>query len=400
MESARIDPARPIGRGRRSCAHAARASLAALFALAVLAGCSLVSFKSPERPLSDRDMNARLLTRELTAQLLESSARSTDNILARETDPAVLEHTLRWELGVIETSRQAELQLAPLMGLVDTWTLALQLQAFMREGAPGGKLFGTHQAALREITDNYADGAVSLARSLLTPKEFTDYQSFVTGYVQAHPLADLRFTRPSVLTEWTREKGAQTNLLDAVGTIPQALADTSQRLEIYGDTVPQQAVRRTQLMMRESGYEPSDLRAALARLDERLERLTSVAESSPELVHEAQAELRASLREVFDRLDASARATAAALHTEREALFENIHTEREALLAAVDAQRKSLTADAGRITDQLVRTSGQEVRRFTRQALLLVIVLTLVLLGLPFAAGYLVGRARSPLRHS
>jgi len=88
------------------------------------------------------------------------------------------------------------------------------------------------------------------------------------------------------------------------------------------------------------------------------------------------------------------------VHTEREALFENIHTEREALLTAVDAQRKALTADAGRMTDQLVRTSGQEVRRFTRQALLLVIVLTLVLLGLPFAAGYLVGRARSPLHHS
>jgi len=30
--------------------------------------------------------------------------------------------------------------------------------------------------------------------------------------------------------------------------------------------------------------------------------------------------------------------------------------------------------------------------------MLLVIALALVLLGLPFAAGYLVGRARSPLR--
>jgi hypothetical protein len=216
--------------------------------------------------------------------------------------------------------------------------------------------------------------------------------------VQAHPLVDLRFTRASVLSEWTREKGAQSNLLEAVGTIPQALADTSQRLEIYGDTVPQQAVRRTQLAIRESGYEPSDLRAALARLDARLERLTSVAESSPELVREAEAQLRASLREVLGRFDASARTTVAAVHTEREALFAEIQTEREALLTAVDAQRKALTADAGRIADQLVRTSGNEVRRFTREALLLVIALSLVLLGLPFAAGYLVGRARSPLR--
>ena len=374
-----------------------RLRLAALL-LSVLAGCSLVSLKSPERALSDRDMNARLLTRELTAHFLELSARSTDNILATETDPAVIEHTLRWELGVIESSRQAEMQLAPLMSLLDTWTLALQLQAFVGEGGRGGKLFGTHQAALREIADNYADGAQRLAHLLLSPKELPDYQDFVASYVQAHPLVDLRFTRASVLTEWTREKGTQSDLLGAVGTIPQALADTSQRLEIYGDTVPEQAVRRTQLAMRESGYEPSDLRAALARLDARLERLTSVAESSPDLVREAEAQLRVSLHEVLGRFDASARTTVAAVHTEREALFAEIQTEREALLTAVEAQRKALTADAGRIADQLVRTSGNEVRRFTREALLFVIALSLVLLGLPFAAGYLVGRARAPLR--
>jgi hypothetical protein len=115
-------------------------------------------------------------------------------------------------------------------------------------------------------------------------------------------------------------------------------------------------------------------------------------------VREAEAQLRASLHEVLGRFDASARTTVAAVHTEREALFAEIQTEREALLTAVDAQRKALTGDAGRIADQLVRTSGNEVRRFTREAVLLIIGLSLVLLGLPFAAGYLVGRARAPLR--
>jgi len=380
--------------------RAASAGVAALLMFLAVASCSLVSIKSPERPLSDRDMNARLLTREATTHFLETSARSTESILATETDPAVIEHTLRWELGVIEASRQAEMQLAPLMGLLDTWTFALQLQAFMGQGAPGGNLFGTHQAALREITDNYADGVASLAHSLLSSKELTDYQSFVAGYVRANPLQDLRFARASVLTEWTREKGAQTNLLDAVGTIPQALADTSQRLEIYGDTVPQQAVRRAQLAMRESGYSTADMRSALARLDERLERLTAVAEDSPEMLRGAEGELRATLRVFMQQLDSSVRTTTAAVHSEREALFAEIHEEREALLTAVDVQRKALAADAARIGDQLVKSSGAEVRHFTREALALVIVLTLMLLGLPFAAGYLLGRARTPLRHS
>ena len=365
--------------------------------LAALAGCSLVSFKSPERPLSPRDMNARILTRELTGDFIETNARTTDSILRSETDAAVLNNVLRWELGVIVTSRNAELQLAPLMTLLDTWALALQLQAFAGEGGRGAALFGTHQSALREVTDNYADGAQRLAHSLLTAKEFTEYQSFVSDYVRAHPLQDLRFERTSVTREWSRVKGADSSVLDEVGTIPQALADTTQRLQIYGDTVPLQSMRRAQLALRQAGYTPDEMRAELARLDARLERLTTVAESAPELVRGAEAELRESLREVFDRLDASARGTAAAFHSEREALFADLETQREALTATVDAQRQALTADARRLADQLVRTSGEEVRHVTREALLLLIVLALVVLGLPFAAGYLTGRARSAL---
>ena len=370
--------------------------LAAVLLLSALSGCSLISFKSPERPLSARDMNARILTRELTTHFIEATGRNTDTILTTETDPAVINNTLRWEVGVIVTSRGAETQLAPLMSLLDTWALALQLQGFVGTGGAGAKLFGTHQAAVRALTDSYADGAHNLARSLLTPSEFTDYQSFIDDYVREHPLQDLKFARTSVVTEWGRAKGAQSSLLDEVGTIPQALADTSQRLQIYADTVPVQTMRRTQLALRETGYTPDDVRAAMARLDARLERLTAVAESAPELVRGAEEDLRQSLREVLNRLDASASATASAFRTERAALFIDIQAEREALATAVDTQRQALAADASRIAQQLVRTSGEEVRRFTREAVLFLIALALVLLGLPFAAGYLVGRARWP----
>ena len=396
MQSRSRGPARPLHRSASACA--APAQLAALLLLTALTGCSLVSIKSPERPLSARDMNARILTRELTTHFIAANGRNTDTILATESDPAVINNALRWEVGVIVTTRNAETQLSPRMGLLDTWALALQLQGFVGAGGAGAKLFGTHQAAVRALTDSHADGAHNLARSLLTPSEFTDYQSFIDDYVRAHPLQDLRFARPSVVTEWGRAKGAESHLIDEVGTIPQALADTHQRLQIYADTMPVQTMRRTQLALRESGYTADDIRAALARLDERLDRLTTVAESAPELVRGAEEEVRESLREILNRLDASGAAAASAFRTERVQLFIDIQAEREALALAVDAQRKALTADADRIGQQLVRSAGDEVRHFTREAVLLVIALGLVLLGLPFAAGYLVGRARSAPR--
>jgi hypothetical protein len=372
--------------------------LAALPLLNALTGCSLISIKSPERPLSARDMNARILTRELTTHFIEANGRNTDSILATETDPAVINNTLRWEVGVIVTSRSAETQLAPRMSLLDTWALALQLQGFAAQGAPGGKLFGTHQASVRTLADTYAEGAHALARSLLTPTEFADYQTFVDDYVRAHPLQDLKFARASVIEAWGRAKGAESSLLDEVGTIPQALADTSQRMQIYADTVPVQTMRRTQLALRETGYTPDDVRAAMARLDARLERLTAVAESAPELVRGAEQEVRQSLHEVLNRLDASGAAAASAFRTERAQLFTDIQAEREALTSAVDTQRQALSADAARIAQQLVRSSGEEVRHVTREAMLFVIALAILVLGLPFAAGYVVGRARASFR--
>jgi preprotein translocase subunit SecE len=136
------------------------------------------------------------------------------------------------------------------------------------------------------------------------------------------------------------------------------------------------------------------MQAALKQLDDRLERLTAAAESAPELVHGAEAEFRKSLREVLDRLDADSAGTVATLRTERAALFADLQAERVAVVAAVDVQRKAFAQDAAQVADRVVRTSGEEIRRLTLEVLLLLMVLAMVLLGLPFAAGYLVGRAR------
>jgi hypothetical protein len=361
--------------------------------LSGLTGCSLISLKTPEVPLSTQELNARLLTRDQASQFMEATGRWGGNVAASEQDPVVFEHCLRWEIESVSASRRAALQLAPMMGLLDTWALAVQMQGFVSAGGAGAALFGTHQAAVREMSDNFADGMQTVARRLMTPHDFSEYQRFVAAYVQEHPLRDLKFQRPSIVELWSREKGGETKLIDTLGTIPEALADAEQRMQIYGDTVPRQALRASQLALRTSGYSKDEVQAALQRLDERLARLTAVAESAPELLQGAEDEVRQSVREVLNRLDATTSETAATLHTERAALFADLQSEREALVAAVDVQRRELAEDAARVLDRLVKASGAEVRRLTWEVMLLMILFSIVLLGLPFAAGYLVGRA-------
>jgi hypothetical protein len=357
-------------------------------------GCSLISLKSPEKPLSTQDLNTRILTREQTSQFMTAVERCGQNIVNTEQNQAVLENGLRWEIGALSASRHAETQLAPMMSLLDTWALAAQMKAFVAEGAPGGALFGTHQATVRQISDSYADGTEALARQLLSTADFNEYQSFVAAYARDYPLHDLSFDRPSVVQLWSHAKGVQTRLVDTLGTIPEAMADAGQRLQIYGDTTPVQAARATQLALLKAGYSREEMQATIKQLDERLDRLMAVAESTPGLVHGAEDEFRQSLHEVLNRLDAESNAMATTLDRERTALFAELQDERAAVVAAVDVQRKALTQDANRISDQVVRNAGAELRRLAAEAVLLLVLLAIVLLGLPFAAGYLVGRAR------
>jgi hypothetical protein len=107
----------------------------------------------------------------------------------------------------------------------------------------------------------------------------------------------------------------------------------------------------------------------------------------------AVADVRRGLLDVINRLDASSAATLATLRAERAALSATVSSERAAVVSAADAQRKAIARDVAGIADQVVTASGIEVRRLAREVTLLLIVLSVVLLGLPFAAGYLVGRA-------
>ena len=362
--------------------------------LAGAGGCSLLSIKSPERPLSARDLNARILTREYSAHFIAAVEKCADDITAGESDPRVVTNTLRWEVGAATQSVRAATQIAPTMGLLDTWALAMQMKAFMAEGSTGGALFGSHQAAVRALADEQADTANDLAHRILAPKDFQKYLSFVEAYSHRYPLEDLSFTRASIVELWSRESGSEVKLVDSLGTIPEAMSDLADRMQIYGEALPSQALWKTELALRGSGYSQVDIRSELAQLDSRLNRMAAVAENAPQLVHGAVNDVRETLITIIDKLNQSSESMITAFHNERVALTADIQSEREKALVAVDEQRKALALDAARVGDQVLTTAGEELRRLVREVLLLLILFAAVVLGLSFGAGYFLGRAR------
>ena len=196
--------------------------------------------------------------------------------------------------------------------------------------------------------------------------------------------------------EWVTETNQQASLVNSVGTVSQSMSDVSERMRMFSERAPSQAVWEAQLAIGESNLGRVDFGRALAQAGESLDRLTVLAESSPEQMHAGIVDLRASLLTVADRFDASWGLMARTVQEQRKALTVTVHEEREAAVVAFDAQRAALAQDAQRIAEQIIASGGMQIRVIAREMMLYGIVLYVVILGVPFVAGYHLGRLRGP----
>jgi hypothetical protein len=376
----------------RSSDHCVRPILrraALLLAGLLLSGCSLLAIKSPEKPLSAREQQARLLTRDYAAHFVSTITHLLDDAAPNASDPAVRLQAIRLKLSAVTEITRSSTGLSPIASLLDTWSFAVQFRDFLVTGA-GADILGSAQADVRLGATQLADEADALAKQV-AGDDYPRYRTFVLGYAQRNPLESVDIVRPSVLAAWTIDERDDAPLR-VEGTVAQALGDLSDRVRIYGERVPTMSLWQTELALNRAGFDDASYRVAFRDIDAQLERIAMLADSSPTLAHQAISELRAGLLASSDRLDGSWMQTLRAMHVEREALAANIATEREGITSAFDTERARVAEDAERIAAHAVDTSWQELRKLVRETLLLLILLTLLVLGLPFGAGYLLGR--------
>lgn len=375
----------PSARCASLAAVAARGVVLAALAIC-LASCSLLTIKVPEKPLPPRDFNARILTHDFATRFNTAVEQGADAIAAGSTDPEIRLNALRWKIGAEDASTRAASQIVPIVSFLDMWSLTVQMQEFLAEGE-GRSLFGSEQPQAVALAADLAREAEGLARGILQPAEFDSEKRFVDGYARAYPIENLNFARASIMDLWARDKGTKTKLIDSLGTLPEALGQTSDMLRLYGNNFTSQALWRAQLAAQESGISGQDVTAMIKHLDERLARLSAIAESTPQLINGV-------VRDVSKRADASWVEMLGTIRAERMALSSTVSAERQAAMEGVDKERAAVAADTTRLASQIISNAGEEARRLVREALLLIMGLAVVVLGLPFAAGYYVGRAQ------
>lgn len=382
--------------------RAQRVLAAALGAVSTLGlgGCISLTLDVSGEKLPPEQQRARIETRQYAADFIERVARAADIIADGTEDTSMRANALRWKIGASTASRRAAYRSEPELALVDTWALAVQMEYFFAEGA-GRALFGSQQKVALDTARALARDADALAARRLDPAVLADNRQLVSDYVARERLSDLSFERAPIAPSW-REVVAR-RLAKSVSVAPEALADASDRLDIYGRRIPDELRWRAELAILESGIRPADLSHALKRFEEELTKLSALAQTQPELAMQRLAALQAEMTRVFENFDQRWGQTLAILQVERAALARDleamraamdatIERERKALYDAVSAERAALAADATRIGKELGPLLMDKLGEVVNEALLLLCLLVLLLIGLPFLSGFIAGR--------
>jgi hypothetical protein len=99
--------------------------------------------------------------------------------------------------------------------------------------------------------------------------------------------------------------------------------------------------------------------------------------------------------DIADRFDQSSTRLTQSLHDELLTLTRTVREERVAISGTFDAQRAAFMQDAAQVANQVTESSWRHIGRLGREFALYWLLTVILVLGMPFVAGYLVGRAQA-----
>jgi hypothetical protein len=380
------------------------------FMVLILSACTLFTVKIPGEPLSIADLNTRVLTRDFGKRFAQSVQETSDRIIGEAAgDQLVQTRALRWKLNAVAEVQSTVFQPIPMLALIDTWTFSAQMSRFFEDGG-GRELFGPWQGLAAETAQHLEKEIERVGRSIIPASKFERYRKFVEESAAAMPIANLSFYRESLLSMWARFEGKnEAELMATVGTAPEVVEDFINRFEFYEKTVFKQASWAVQLYMLDSGLgEQIDKR--MTSLDaasralvassrqatdslQRVERrLMNLADKSPEFIDTTLTRLSADLESVAGELNTSWASTITLLdqiNQQWQTTLVALSSERQAVLDAYQEERSVLMQELDRKIDR----SWDHLKTSLSRIGIYAIVFLVLMLGMPFAMGFIAGRA-------
>ena len=371
-----------------------RLLLIALATIFSITSCSLVKIESEQQPLSVNELNTRLLIQAFAEEALERTEIAADSILKESGDRIdVQKNALRWKIQTASALSRISFQTMPRVALVDTWSYMYELREFFN-ASTADTIFGPWAPVAMTAVGENVDRVEKIASSVLDKKEYPRYREFVETYAREHPLRiEDEFRHTPIREAYLEfEELPDSTAVQTVGTLSEVVADATNRIDFSTDVAGKKLGWQTSLFLKESGLDSIPLEMRLAAVEYELERLADVAVNSPEILSDAIADFRNSVYPIFSELNSQIDRTMVSLAVERRALDQLIIRERTALDTLILRERLALSQDAREIADTGIKNAMAEVHDVVKSVLFFGILGLIVILGLPFYLGYLLGK--------
>jgi hypothetical protein len=325
--------------------------------VAGLAACSLNTRSAPPTAMAaagvtlppDRVQVDAFEASRRFALTIEQTARV---ILDSSDDPRVRQRAMLWRMNGVAAAQDAAFRFDPFVSMLDLYALSEQQRRFFTDGA-GRAHFGDLQPLVvarvtetRSALRDYVSRAVPAARA-------DSLVAQVDAWAERHPIEDELFGRSTVTSVAARViKTDETSLFSAVGDVQSRLRSLDGRVAMVQQTIAKQIGWQAEYLADEAlgASRVDSLLGATTKLAGAVDRISLVAEGTPDLVHGERA------------------AVMAGISSERKAVLAGVKEERIAVLAALDQQRDLVFQELNRQRAVVMKESEQLGTRLMDQS--------------------------------
>ncbi|OEF20226.1 chemotaxis protein [Vibrio splendidus 5S-101] len=371
----------------------------------VLSGCSLLEVKldTQTTPLTQQELNARIMTREY-AKMFFMRVEDSADLIAQSypaDDTLHQSYVLLWKIHAEQGLQQAAYQTSPMSALIDSWVFTAQMNQFYRQG-DGADLFATDDAV--EIARFLDQEAEKLAKGVLSSSDFKNSKVFVAQFAASHPFKDLTFRSTPAYREWLSYLGKdESQIVQSLGTMPEAMSDASDRLSLMADQTPKLMSWKAELVALNSSLTGEDLSMTLESLRQTSASMQDFIENNPEymqtLASIMSTEMQPLLNDLSDKTDQKLAmlteervALEKMVTREREALVEMIAKERIEIAGIVTSERELFTQDLDRVSQEVVVLAIDKLMELIKSVIIYFILFILVVFFAPLGIGYWLGK--------
>lgn len=360
-----------------------------------LNSCSLVRIESEQKPLEVIDLNTRLLTHEFVGHAMNVTQNASDSILKSKPNQKVQQLLLSWQINTAKQLKKFGFQPSPQVSMVDVWTYALKADNFF-DTYKNENLNEQQQQIIKSATSDNLMRIQKIASSVKSKKDYIALSDFIEKQAAKSPFKTIDFDRmESVKDAYFKFKETPDDLaVETVGTLSEVVSNMGSKISYGSDLTRKQLQWETQLYLNEKGIDSIKIEQKIKEFQSQTERLINVAENAPELIDDALITFRQQMDPLFSGLNTSVSDAMLRLSEERLLIDRMIERERYAFDKMLQRERKILTEEAHTIVNDGVKNTMAELRSTIRTLALLGILFVIVILGLPFYAGYLLGKKK------